>query len=51
MRYYLEYRNFIMFSSANGEQCQLMMEDYTIEIGESIVPVSQTDTTSGGIVT
>jgi hypothetical protein len=51
LSYYLEDSNYIIFSATGGAECQLMMEDYTIDTDESILPFSTIRTDSGGIIT
>lgn len=51
LSYYLEDSNYIMFSATDGEECQIMMEDYTVETDESIIPLTETRIDEGGIVT
>jgi hypothetical protein len=51
LSYYLEDLNYVMFSATAGEECQLFMEDYHIETDESILPLAETRTDEGGIVT
>ena len=51
LEYYIEDSNYIIFSATRGEECQLLMEDFTINTDESIIPLSEIRTDSGGIVT
>ncbi len=51
LSYYLEDSNYVIFSATGGEECQLWMEDFTITTDESILPFSEENVETGGIVT
>ena len=51
LTYYLEDSNYVIFSSTGAEEAQILVEDYTINTDESIIPFAATTTETGGVVT
>jgi hypothetical protein len=43
--------NYAIFSASAGEECTLMMEDYTIKTDQSIIPLADIKEEKGGIIT